>query len=115
MTDEDIRRQKGDALLVHREAKERAAHVRQRVRDIGAGIRTLGARLETTPEDFFPAHKMTDEQGKTIRRLQSAVMPTAEVGTIVNLDSIMVLAEELREAEYAVSEAAKNAVNLGVP
>jgi hypothetical protein len=116
MTDEDIRRQKADALLAHREAKERAAHVHAKVKSIGVGIRIIGAKLETSPEEFLPSHELTGEQAAMrARRPQLSFSPPSDVANIVDLDSVIALAKELREADREVSEAAKNAVNLGVP
>jgi hypothetical protein len=115
MTEEDIRRQKADALLAHREAKEHAAHVRAKARSIGQGIRKIGEKLEGTPEEFLPASELTDDQGRVLRQLQARSTPSPDVASILDMDRIVALAKEVRDADQAVSDAIKNATTLGVP
>jgi hypothetical protein len=85
------------------------------VRKTAISIRSVAATLEDHPERFLPETELKDDEGRIlVRQLPRAAM-AADASDFVNIDNIVALAKELREAKDALSAAASNAARLGVP
>lgn len=114
MTDQDIKRQKADALLRYHEAAENLAHVRRRVRDIASAMRSVADALERSPDNFTPPDNTPLNQRLMIApEPVGATLETETFGT-VKMDALEAIADQLREAQSAVSAAESEARQLGV-
>lgn len=114
MTDQDIKRQKADALLRYHEAEQQLAQVRRRVRDIASAMRSIAETLERSPDNFTPQDHTPLNQRRVIApEPVGATLETETFGT-VNMDALEAIADQLREAQSAVSAAASEARQLGV-
>ena len=113
VTEQDIKRQKADALLRYHDAAE-PAHVRRRVRDIATAMRSVAEALERSPDNFTPGDDTPLSERRVIApEPVGATLETETFGT-VNMDALETVVAELLAAQSEVHVAESEARELGV-